>query len=317
MKIRVRSQAVAGLSLLAVLASCAGTARAKDAPTAEALFRAGREASKRGDTATACERFGESYRLDPAVGTLLNLATCQEELHRLADAWESYRHVADSLPRDDDRRPMVRERIAAIDARLPRVTIETTSTGTGQEITSDGTVLKRAAINVPLPMDPGEHHFVVRAQRRQTREYVLFLHEGDRVKLRVEPGDAVQTPPALPTQSGSQPAKPSLQARAADALFGAGVFGLITAGITAGFYLSASATVDDACNTSTNTCSDEGLRAAGAAEHLQTTMYITGAIGLAALAGAVTLWTIGSTDPKKPAHAVFIGPGTIGARMTF
>src|SRR3989442_15930933 len=92
----------AALVVLALL-WCAAPARAGDAPTAEALFRAGRAASKRGDTKVACERFSESYRLDAAVGTLLNLAACEEALHRLVDAWKSYQHVAESLPPDDDR----------------------------------------------------------------------------------------------------------------------------------------------------------------------------------------------------------------------
>ncbi|MFO0567610.1 MAG: hypothetical protein U0263_18270 [Polyangiaceae bacterium] len=55
-------------------------AQGRDATAAEALFNAGRDAVKAGDYPTACAKFRESNRLDPAPGTVLNLADCEEHL---------------------------------------------------------------------------------------------------------------------------------------------------------------------------------------------------------------------------------------------
>ena len=60
---------------------------------ASRLFAEGRELAKRGDHAAACQAFIESYALEPAVGTLLNLARCDEELGAPARAWVKYREV--------------------------------------------------------------------------------------------------------------------------------------------------------------------------------------------------------------------------------
>src|SRR5438552_14501087 len=104
-----------------MLVSRMGIAEEKDPATADALFRAGREAADHGDSATACARFGESYRLDPAVGTLLNLADCEVALDRLADAWEHYRRVADALDPTDERAAFVTARLGSLAPRPPKL----------------------------------------------------------------------------------------------------------------------------------------------------------------------------------------------------
>ena len=43
---------------------------------AESLFREGKRLSSEKKFSEACPKFEESYRLDPGLGTLLNLATC-------------------------------------------------------------------------------------------------------------------------------------------------------------------------------------------------------------------------------------------------
>jgi hypothetical protein len=85
MKSSARTLRIAVILLLSSARVPAQSAdRANDSATAEALFAAGREAIRRGDYQAACPMFAESNRLDPAVGTVLNLAICEEHLGQLA-----------------------------------------------------------------------------------------------------------------------------------------------------------------------------------------------------------------------------------------
>src|SRR5262245_8870421 len=88
------------ISFLAALFAAAfseSVVRAQDAmnkATAEALFADGRRLVGAGDYAAACPKFAASQKLDPGVGTALNLADCYERMGRWASAWAEFRSAA-------------------------------------------------------------------------------------------------------------------------------------------------------------------------------------------------------------------------------
>src|SRR5690349_15059097 len=73
-------RALACVFLLWAFVPFAADGEPTDPTTADALFEAGRAAAKRGDFKEACEKFAESERLDPAPGTVFNLAECHNSL---------------------------------------------------------------------------------------------------------------------------------------------------------------------------------------------------------------------------------------------
>src|ERR1700690_2972081 len=97
-----RSQLPVVLVLVASVWLNAKTAHAQDpVATADVLFNDARAAMavKRFDI--ACAKFRESNRLDPAVGTLFNLANCEAQRGQLVTAWTLYRQGLGKLPPDD------------------------------------------------------------------------------------------------------------------------------------------------------------------------------------------------------------------------
>lgn len=291
------------LAIAAILV--AKNATAGEGASAEALFQEGRTAAKAGNFALACQKFSESQKLDPAPGTLLNLAHCQAELGHLARAWEHYQSVLDQIAPDDDRVAHVREQLAALDPRLPRLTILVSGEADGVVIERDGVQLGAAAVGVALPVDAGSHEIFVRAPGREPRSYRIELAEGDRQSLTVELGptrlradaprreaSAIKKPP-LPKPD--KPAKASSNLYWGYAAGGIGVIGLAVGTTTGILAFREKRIVREHCD-SDYACDDTGLDAARAGDKLALASTIGFAVGVVGI-GAGTYLILTSRGP--------------------
>jgi hypothetical protein len=138
-------------------------AQGADAGAAEALFQSGKSLLEQKNYAQACPKLAESYRLDPGTGTLLALALCHEGEGRLASAWGEFAEVAARSRRDGrpDREDLAKKRKAALESRLPMLTVSVASGGEKIErlqIKRDGIELGSGSWAAPVPVDPGHHH---------------------------------------------------------------------------------------------------------------------------------------------------------------
>ena len=97
----------------------------QDPAAAAELFRQGRAALEAKDYPLACAKLRESLRLDvPHVGTLISLAVCEEATGKLAGARLHWQQAADlARGRGDERAEYCAQQLAAIDKRVPRLTI--------------------------------------------------------------------------------------------------------------------------------------------------------------------------------------------------
>lgn len=187
---------IGSIALVAVLAGGLSTATAQltDPAAAEALFQEGRRLIKADEVLAACSKFDESLRLDPAIGTLINVAACQERLGRTATAWQHWRAAADQLPTTDKRRAMAIRHATALEKVLGRLSLTlgpNVANPEQVEVRRDGIRLGPASLGLPLPLDPGIHLVEVLAPGRQPSRYEIAVRPGDSRTLLVEPGPEV------------------------------------------------------------------------------------------------------------------------------
>ncbi len=146
----------------------AGGRSAEDKAAADALFDAAREAMDAGDYLAACPKFADSQRLDPGVGTLLNLARCYDLSGRTSSAYSTYREAA-ALARDEgqaDREEFARQEVTRLEGNLTRLVVVVAEAQVqldGLRIERAGKVIPRTMWGVPMPVDPGVHEIEVSA----------------------------------------------------------------------------------------------------------------------------------------------------------
>jgi outer membrane protein OmpA-like peptidoglycan-associated protein len=177
---------------------------------AQALFEDGRALSSQGRLELACGKLEESYRLDPAVGTLLSWADCEERRGHMATAWALWLEAASAArnAKQADREVLARGRAVRSREKLGTLSIEVPIAARlpGISISRDGVPIAPAAWGTEAPIDPGEHTIAVAAPgRRELSE-----------KVQVTAGQAVrfQVPELVP--SGAAPAlEPPASAREA------------------------------------------------------------------------------------------------------
>jgi len=194
----MRTSAAIAILALTLSASASAWAEGRDPVAAEALFREGRAAADAGNFAAACPKFKVSYALEPTLGTLFNLADCEERIGQLAAAWQHLHQLLDQLPVGDDRRPYVQSHSAQIEPRVPRLRIVLTHAPAKTTVTQDGTPLQDSLLGVSVPIDAGAHHIVVSAPDHADKAYDVMITERDKRDLEVAVGPVLPRPVAPP-----------------------------------------------------------------------------------------------------------------------
>jgi hypothetical protein len=271
-----------GFFLLVTLAAPSALAEPHDAAAAEALFRQGREAADAGDHAKACEKFKESNRLDPALGTVFNIADCEEKLGRLATAWQLFQEVAQRLPASDERQGIAKERARALEPRLPRLAVRLAPTAPAKtQVQRDGVELGSASLDTPLPVDPGPHNVTATAPDHEPRVFDVVLREAESQTVEVEPG--AKRAKGVVTEVSSDQVPSSNQRTVGYVLGGIGLVGLAVGTVAGVMVLERKSTVDDNCDAAKR-CNTEGFDAAESGRTLgvvSTAGLVIGALGVA------------------------------------
>lgn len=259
------------------------------APAAEALFEQGRAALVAGDLETACARFRASDQIDPAPGTKANLADCEERRGRVATAWELNRAALARLPQGDSRIAILKQRIAKLEPRLPKLMLSLAPAAPKDTTVREGGTLIGGVgtYGVPLPLDPGVRHLVVTADGHAPRSIDVTLVEGTTETIEVEPGSATITAPPTPSTPEAATSVPSRASPGPWIVGGVGLVALAFGGVTGAIVLQRRSVTNAHCTDGPPpTCKDQaGLDAASVVRTLgpvSTVGFVLGAAGLVA-----------------------------------
>jgi hypothetical protein len=245
---------------------------------------------QRGRLREACTRLEESQRLDPGLGTQLNLADCYERSGRFASAHALFAEVAAEARASGQgqREEVARARALALEARVSQLIIVVPADGgPGLHVQRDGTELGRDEWNVLSPVDPGMHR--VRAWGPGVRDWSAEVEVGAEGELHEV---------AIPVDD-ARPFLAPLHRKIGLAAAGVGVAGVLAGSF---FGLRAIAKKGDAeragcdgrsCDTAAGGELRDEARSAG---DIATLALSVGAGGLAA--AAVLFWVVPAPDPE-------------------
>jgi hypothetical protein len=302
-----------------------------DQAAAEALFKQGRDLMAAGQYGEGCPKLAESERLDPAPGTLLNLATCYERNGQVTSAWVTFKEAATAARKADqsERERLATEKAAALEPSLPTLTILVSPKADQPdlEVRRDGEIVGRAEWGAPIPVDPGVHVIDARAPgRKPWQGQVPPVAIGTKASLEVPPlaplpeneasgiapypagtSPASGVPGAAPTGSTAPAVEPPGPAApthpGATQRLVAGITGGVgLASIAAGAVLGALAMSDNNQAASSgcisNVCNQQSYATGNDAKHAATASTIAFAVGGGLVAAGVVLWLTSPGDAR-------------------
>jgi len=304
--------------LAMVAAPAVSFAQAIDPAAARTQLEIGYDLRQKGQWLDAIAHLKESYRLDPQLKALINLADCEEHVTNLADAQEHWVEARDKAQSagDDQIRTEAERRISALEARMPKLTIRTAPNVPADAIINrDGVQLGAASIGVALATNPGHHVITLDAQGHSQGRFELDLAEGQSRDVLVAPGP--ETAPVAPPPVVAPPpiAEPTPVVRApveasvarSTLSHDAGVALLVGGGISFGVAiatglgaLAEQGTLASNCDTAAKTCNATGLDAAHTGQAFAVATDIFGGLGIVSAAIGVVLLV--TSTPAKPAR---------------
>lgn len=281
------------LAILVVLGASTASADEDKVRRADALFAEGRALLKT-DLHAGCAKLAESYALNPqAIGTLLNVALCDEKFGRYASAAAKYAEARDRAREQaaKDHLAAAEERLAAVAGRVPHVTVQLAESLPGTQVLIDGRVIASLA---DIPVDPGERVLVVSAPNHVAFEHTVRIAEGERRDVQV---------PAL------KQAVTVSSRRTIGKLVTIGGGLTFATGVVIGLVGRSryNAARDEHCDAEL-ACDPEGLSATRSGRTLGTVGTVVGAIGVAGVGVGIYLWLRSPRERGESAAGVTLVP---------
>ena len=296
---------------LALLCSLLAASRASSAQPsagklaiAETLFREGRQLMAQGRFHDACPKLAESQRIDPQIGTLINLAACHDGEGKTASSWAEYNDAAVQAVRAGraDHESVARRKGAEVQARLSRVVLIAARPIDGLVVTFDSARLGNGVLGTPLPIDPGPHAIKAEATGRVTWSSTIDVRPGPATQTVTLP-DLAPASESAGSPSFPDPAATSL--RVNPLAWAAGGVALTSVSIGAYFGVRAFSSNDAASIACPrNVCDAAGIELDRQGRAAATASTVAFAIGAAATLVTVGLFVFRGSSAPAPQIAI-------------
>ena len=279
---------------------------------ADALFKEGRAAMGDRDYEKACAKFRESEALDPAVGTLFNLADCEEKRGKLATAHTLFLEVLRKLAPADERHPIAKKRAEELEGKVGKLTLRLgEGAPEGSTLRLDDKPVKAEDLGRVISVDPGDHQIEAWAPGRASKKQEISVSEGESREVALAPMAEGETEGSVSSR---------------DARFAGGIIATALGGsallagiITGGLTIAKKSEVDQNCPN--KACNPTGLAAVDAGKSLGNASVATFVIGgLATATGVILILTSGGGSSEKTSFLrgldVKVGPTGAGLSLT-
>jgi hypothetical protein len=298
-------------------------ARADDPGAAEVLFKDARVLMDKGDRARACPMFAESYRLDPAPGTLLNIAECHRLDGKTATAWGEFVAAAREFRRRDDERraSFADDQAKKLEPQLAYVRFAMDAPPEGLTFERDGVSATQGSLGVKLPIDPGAHTVTVTAPGKKPATITFEATPKSTADVALPALEDAPEEPVAPT-----PGEAGLHPRAvAGFVVGGGGLALAAVGGVMGVLTAVEkGNLDASCRERPDGtkfgCDAEVLDRANLFANLSNVFLAAGAVAFGT--GLVLVLTApdgapspDSPEPAEPSVSLTVGPSTVTATL--
>ncbi len=316
-----------GLGIVALSLSAGSGARAQtkqELDAARKLFQEGMALSAANNCSAALTKYRAVANVKMTAQVAFNIAECEERLGKLVSALGNYRLAASQAqgdPKAKDVATRVADRIDALDARIPKLTIKRGKGADVAVIELDGSELGAAQLSAATPVDPGSHTVVSKIGGKEASNDTVVIAEKETKTFEVKieaPVAKVEAPEAvpIPPDPNSDKPPPAGRSKAPGAVVlgvgGVGVVLGVTFMVLRGGALSDLETQcggDTSCPPSAKSTSDKGRLYTGLAEG----GFVLGAVGI--VTGIVLLATSGPPKPKPSSAFVGAPPDARGVRL--
>lgn len=280
---------------------------------ADALFAEGRDLLEKGRYPEACAKLVRSQELAPAVGTLLNVAYCYEQLGRLRSAMDAYGEAERlaNFAGETKRAAFAKERYGAVEPRAPKLIVRVVPPeAPGLELKRNDVPIAKQDLDRPIAVDPQDYLISAAAPGYVAwKGAVIVRGEGAVLTVVVPPLEKASAAPPVAASSSS-----SIGIRRIAAL-GLGAMSALAIGAGVGVGLAAKSRYDDASGHCDATgCDETGTAIKDGAVSQGNVATVLVAIGLLSGATGVYLWIVGAPD-DKPARSVGLDVSPFGAGL--
>jgi tetratricopeptide (TPR) repeat protein len=291
-----------------------------DRAAADALYEEAGKLAQGQHWPEAAAKLEASLKLDPAIGTLMQLAYVYERLGRTASAWSTYHDAGALAAKSDDKRGKQAEQDAKrLEPMLARLLLDVApeNRAAGVEVRRDGTLLNAGIWGSAVPIDPGGP-YVIEATGPGKLPWKTTVTIDAKPGVTTVPVPVLQngqSTPDVPAQAAPVP-DGSTQRTLGFAAVGVGGAGLLIGAITLGLDAAKAASLRSQCpmalcppslQSDVNTYHTLGI--------VSSTSLAAG--GALAAAGLILVLTAPKADPHAVGVTPVVGLGYAGLAGRF